>query len=127
MTSLRETLASRVLAASSARVADSSMGSPLDLLGSFTDSGTIAAETKLETGLVGRRASQDVSPFREPDVTGSSLSHYEACALPSRLSKKFVFAPANCLDRGFHHQYRIDFQELPFRIVEAIERPERWP
>ena len=105
------------------------MGSPLDLLGSFADSGTIAAETKSVTGFVGRTASQDVGPFREPDVTGSSLSLSlsEARTLPSRLSKNFVFAPANCLDRGFHHQYRIDLHELPFRIVEATERPERWP
>ena len=47
-----------------------------------------------------------------------------ARALPSGDRRKLVFAPTKYLDREFLHQYRIDFQQLPFQIYESIERPE---
>ena len=77
---------------------------------------------------MGHTASHDVFLFYEPDIEmlkslAPSLS--EARALPESSRRKLVFAPTKYLDREFLHQYRIDFQQLPFQIYEAIERLER--
>ena len=47
-----------------------------------------------------------------------------ARALPAGDRRKLVFAPTKYLDQDFLHQLRIDFQQLPFQIYEAIERLE---
>ena len=85
-------------------------------------------DTDRETGFVGHTASHDVFLFYEPDVEklkSLALSLSEARALPDGPRRKLVFAPTKYLDREFLHQYRIDFQQLPFQIYEAIERLER--
>ncbi len=85
-------------------------------------------DTDRETGFVGHTASHDVFLFYEPDVEklkSLALSLSEARALPESSRRKLVFAPTKYLDREFLHQYRIDFQQLPFQIYEAIERLER--
>ena len=87
------------------------------------------AETNPDTGFVGRTASHDVFLFYQPDVEtlkSLALSLAEARALPEGGSRRrLVFAPTKYLDRDFLHQYRIDFQQLPFQIYEAIDRLER--
>ena len=87
------------------------------------------AETNPDTGFVGRTASHDVFLFYQPDVDklkSLALSLAEARALPEGGSRRrLVFAPTKYLDRDFLHQYRIDFQQLPFQIYEAIDRLER--
>ena len=87
------------------------------------------AETNPDTGFVGRTESHDVFLFYQPDVEalkGLALSLAEARALPDGGSRRrLVFAPTKYLDRDFLHQYRIDFQQLPFQIYEAIDRLER--
>ncbi len=86
------------------------------------------AETDRETGFVGRTASHDVFLLYEPDVDqlkSLALSLTEARALPAGSRRKLVFAPTKYLDREFLHRYRIDFQQLPFQIYEAIGRLER--
>ena len=86
------------------------------------------AETDRETGFVGRTASHDVFLFYEPDVEklkNLALSLPMARALPAGSRRKLVFAPTKYLDREFLHKYRIDFQQLPFQIYEAIDRMER--
>jgi len=87
------------------------------------------AETNQNTGFVGRTASHDVFLFYQPDVDklkNLALSLAEARALPEGGSRRrLVFAPTKYLDRDFLHQYRIDFQQLPFQIYEAIDRLER--
>ncbi len=83
------------------------------------------AETNRETGFVGRTASHDVFLFYEPDVDklkDLALSLPMARDLPDGSRRKLVFAPTKYLDREFLHKYRIDFQQLPFQIYEAIER-----
>ena len=63
----------------------------------------------------------------EPDVEklkSLALSLPAARGLPTGERRKLVFAPTKYLDREFLHQYRIDFQQLPFQIYEAIERLE---
>ena len=85
------------------------------------------AETNRETGFVGRTASHDVFLFYEPDVDklkDLALSLEMARNLPEGSRRKLVFAPTKYLDREFLHRYRIDFQQLPFQIYEAIERLE---
>ena len=85
-------------------------------------------DTDRETGFVGHTASHDVFLFYEPDIErlkSLALSLSEARALPDGPRRKLVFAPTKYLDREFLHQYRIDFQQLPFQIYEAIERLER--
>ena len=85
------------------------------------------AETNSETGFVGRTASHDVFLFYEPDIDklkDLALSLDMARDLPDGSRRKLVFAPTKYLDREFLHQYRIDFQQLPFQIYEAIERLE---
>ena len=85
-------------------------------------------ETDKKTGFVGSSASHDVFLIYEPDVEklkDLALSLPVARALPTGSRRKLVFAPTKYLDREFLHQYRIDFQQLPFQIYEAIERPER--
>ena len=87
-----------------------------------------SAETDSETGFVGRTGSHDVYLFYEPNVDklmSLALSLAEARALPNGKRRKLVFAPTKYLDREFLHRYRIDFQQLPFQIYEAIERHER--
>ena len=82
------------------------------------------AETNSDTGFVGRTASHDVFLFYEPDVDklkNLALSLPMARALPAGSRRKLVFAPTKYLDREFLHKYRIDFQQLPFQIYEAIE------
>ncbi len=79
------------------------------------------------TGFIGRTASRDVFLFYEPDVDmlkSLALSLPVARALPSGNRRKLVFAPAKYLDREFLHKYRIDFQQLPFQIYEAMNRWE---
>ena len=86
------------------------------------------AETNWETGFVGRTASHDVFLFYEPDVDklkSLALSLPMARSLPDGSRRKLVFAPTKYLDRDFLHKYRIDFQQLPFQIYEAIERLEQ--
>ena len=85
-------------------------------------------ETDRETGFVGRTASHDVFLVYEPDVDelkSLALSLPMARALPAGSRRKLVFAPTKYLDREFLHKYRIDFQQLPFQIYEAIGRLER--
>ena len=86
------------------------------------------AETDADTRFVGRTASHDVFLFYEPDIDklkDLALSLDMARALPAGSRRKLVFAPTKYLDREFLHKYRIDFQQLPFQIYEAIERLER--
>jgi len=86
------------------------------------------AETDRETGFVGHTESHDVFLIYEPDIEklkNLALSLPGARALPSGSRRKLVFAPTKYLDPEFLHQYRIDFQQLPFQIYEAIERLER--
>ena len=86
------------------------------------------AETDWETGFVGRIASHDVYLFYEPDVEklkSLALSLPMARALPAGSRRKLVFAPTKYLDREFLHKFRIDFQQLPFQIYEAIDRLEQ--
>ena len=86
------------------------------------------AETDWETGFVGRTASHDVFLFYEPDVEklkSLALSLPMARALPAGARRRLIFAPTKYLDREFLHKYRIDFQQLPFQIYEAIGRLER--
>ena len=86
------------------------------------------SETDRDTGFVGRTASHDVFLFYQPDVDqlkSLALSLAEARALPAGSRRRLVFAPTKYLDRDFLHQYRIDFQQLPFQIYEAIDRLER--
>ncbi|MDE0607857.1 MAG: site-specific DNA-methyltransferase [Acidimicrobiaceae bacterium] len=86
------------------------------------------AETDREIGLIGCTDSHDVFLIYEPDVEelkSLALSLPVARALPSGTKRKLVFAPTKYLDPEFLHQYRIDFQQLPFQIYEAIERLER--
>ena len=86
------------------------------------------ADTDRETGFVGRTESHDVFLIYEPDIEklkSLALSLPVARALPAGSRRKLVFAPTKYLDPDFLHQYRIDFQQLPFQIYEAIERLER--
>ena len=86
------------------------------------------AETNWETGFVGRTASHDVFLFYEPDVEklkSLALALPMARALPGGSRRKLVFAPTKYLDREFLHKFRIDFQQLPFQIYEAIDRLEQ--
>ncbi len=86
------------------------------------------AETDSETGFVGRTASHDVFLLYEPDVDklkSLALSLTEARALPAGSRRKLIFAPTKYLDREFLHKFRIDFQQLPFQIYEAIESLDR--
>ena len=86
-----------------------------------------SAETDRESGFVGHTASHDVFLIYEPDVEALkslALSLPVARALPAGSRRKLVFAPTKYLDPEFLHQYRIDFQQLPFQIYEAIERLE---
>ncbi|MCY3586679.1 MAG: site-specific DNA-methyltransferase [Acidimicrobiaceae bacterium] len=86
------------------------------------------AETNRETGFIGHTAAHDVFLIYEPDVEqlkSLALSLPMARALPASPRRKLVFAPTKYLDPEFLHQYRIDFQQLPFQIYEAIERLER--
>lgn len=81
------------------------------------------AETDRETGFIGRTASYDVFLLYEPDVEklkDLALTLPLARTLPDGSRKKLVFAPTKYLDREFLHKYRIDFQQLPFQIYEAI-------
>ena len=87
-----------------------------------------AAETNPDTGFVGRTRTHDVFLFYEPDIEklkSLALSLTEARALPAGPRRKLVFAPTKYLDREFLHKYRIDFQQLPFQIYEAIDRLDR--
>ncbi len=86
------------------------------------------ADTDRQTGFVGRTESHDVFLIYEPDIEklkSLALSLPVARALPAGSRRKLVFAPTKYLDPDFLHQYRIDFQQLPFQIYEAIERLER--
>ena len=78
-----------------------------------------------ETGFIGRTADHDVYLIYEPDVDvlqDLALSLSEARHLPEGPRRRLVFAPTKYLDRDLLHQYRIDFQQLPFQIYEAVER-----
>ncbi|MDE0134501.1 MAG: site-specific DNA-methyltransferase [Acidimicrobiaceae bacterium] len=85
------------------------------------------SETDRESGFVGHTASHDVFLIYEPDIEelkSLALSLPVARALPAGSRRKLVFAPTKYLDPEFLHQYRIDFQQLPFQIYEAVERLE---
>ena len=85
------------------------------------------AETDRHTGFIGRTASHDVYLLYEPDVEklkDLALTLPLARSLPDGSRKKLVFAPTKYLDREFLHKYRIDFQQLPFQIYEAIGKLE---
>ena len=87
------------------------------------------ADTDRETGFIGRTASHDVFLVYEPEVDklkNLALTLTVARGLPDAGSRrKLVFAPTKYLDREFLHNYRIDFQQLPFQIYAAIERLEK--
>lgn len=83
------------------------------------------SETDRETWFIGRTASHDVFLIYEPDIATLkelALSLSVARDLPTGRRRKLVFAPTKYLDPEFLHQYRIDFQQLPFQIYEAIEK-----
>jgi len=85
-------------------------------------------ETDRETGFIGRTPSHDVFLFYEPDVEklkNLALTLPLARALPAGSKRKLVFAPTKFLDREFLHRYKIDFQQLPFQIYEAIDKLEQ--
>ena len=95
----------------------------------FTATGQEFDPTKTvrETGFVGSTESHDVFLIYEPGVEklkNLALSLPVARDLPTGTKRKLVFAPTKYLDPEFLHQYRIDFQQLPFQIYEAIERLE---
>ena len=86
------------------------------------------AETDKSTGFIGRTASHDVFLFYDSDIEtlkNLALSLETARALPGASRRRLVFAPTKYLDRDFLHQYRIDFQQLPFQIYEAVGSLER--
>lgn len=86
------------------------------------------AETDRHTGFIGRTASHDVFLLYEPDVEklkDLALTLPLARTLPTGSRKKLVFAPTKYLDRDFLHKYKIDFQQLPFQIYEAIGKLEQ--
>ncbi|MCY3894287.1 MAG: site-specific DNA-methyltransferase [Acidimicrobiaceae bacterium] len=86
-----------------------------------------SSATDRESGFVGHTASHDVFLIYESDIEklkNLALSLPMARALPAGSKRKLVFAPTKYLDPEFLHQYRIDFQQLPFQIYEAIERLE---
>ena len=86
------------------------------------------ADIDRETRFIGRTANHDVFLIYEPDIEtlkSLALSLPVAHALPAGSRRKLVFAPTKYLDREFLHKYRIDFQQLPFQIYQAIERLER--
>ena len=85
------------------------------------------ADTDPETGFIGHTATHDVYLIYEPEVEklkDLALSLPVARDLPEGSRRKLVFAPTKYLDSEFLHQYRIDFQQLPFQIYEAVERLE---
>ncbi len=85
------------------------------------------SETDREIGWIGRTRSHDVFLFYERDVErlkNLALKLKDAKALPDWERRRLVFAPAKYLDSDFLHQYRIDFQQLPFQIYEAVDRWE---
>ena len=82
------------------------------------------AEINRETSFIGRTATHDVYLLYEPDVErlkNLSLTLDVARALPPGDRRRLVFAPTKYLDHDLLHQLRIDFQQLPFQIYEAIE------
>ena len=84
-------------------------------------------ETNPQTGFIGRTSTHDVFLFYEPDVEklkDIALTLEGARTLPDGSRRRLVFAPTKYLDREFLHQFRIDFQQLPFQIYEAIGRLE---
>jgi len=86
------------------------------------------AETDRRTGFIGRTESHDVFLLYEPDVEklkDLALTLPLARTLPRGSRKKLVFAPTKYLDREFLYKYRIDFQQLPFQIYEAIGKLEQ--
>ena len=86
------------------------------------------AEIDRHTGFIGRTASHNVFLLYEPDVEklkDLALTLPLARTLPTGSRKKLVFAPTKYLDREFLHRYRIDFQQLPFQIYEAIGKLEQ--
>ena len=85
------------------------------------------ADADPETWLTGRTATHDVYLIYEPEVEklmDLALSLSVARELPATERRKMVFAPTKYLDPEFLHEYRIDFQQLPFQIYEAVERLE---
>ncbi|MCY4370668.1 MAG: site-specific DNA-methyltransferase [bacterium] len=85
-----------------------------------------AADIDRETGFIGHTTSHDVFLIYEPDaevLKNLALSLPVARGLSPGSRRKLVFAPTKYIDREFLHKYRIDFQQLPFEIYEAIERP----
>lgn len=77
-----------------------------------------------DTGFIGRTSFHDVFLIYEPDVEklkNLALSLAVARGLPPSPRRRLVFAPTKYIDRGYLHKYRIDFQQLPFEIYEAIE------
>ena len=86
------------------------------------------AETDRATGFIGRTSSHDVFLLYEPEVDklkNLALTLPLARSLPAGSRKKLVFAPTKYIDSVSLHRYRIDFQQLPFQIYEAIERLDR--
>jgi len=86
------------------------------------------ADIDRETGFIGRTADHDVFLIYEPDIEKLkrlTLSLSVARALPEGSRRRLVFAPTKYLDREYLHKYRIDFQQLPFQIYQAIEGLDR--
>ena len=93
----------------------------------FTATGQEFDPTEIDkdTWFIGSSPVHDVFLIYEPDVEvlkNLALTLPVARALPPGDRKKLVFAPTKYLDQEFLHKYRIDFQQLPFQIYEAIER-----
>ncbi|MDE0377085.1 MAG: site-specific DNA-methyltransferase [bacterium] len=86
------------------------------------------ADIDRDTGFIGRTADHDVFLIYEPDIEklkSLTLSLSVARALPEGSRRRLVFAPTKYLDREYLHKYRIDFQQLPFQIYQAIEGLDR--
>ena len=85
-------------------------------------------KTSKETWFIGRSRLYDVFLIYEADVDrlkDMALTLDAARKLPRSERNRLVFAPTKYLDQEFLHRYRISFQQLPFQIYEAFEKPAR--
>ena len=85
-------------------------------------------KTSKETWFIGRSRLYDVFLIYEADVDrlkDMALTLDVARKLPRSERSRLVFAPTKYLDQEFLHRYRITFQQLPFQIYEAFEKPAR--
>ena len=85
-------------------------------------------KTGKETWFIGRSRLYDVFLIYEADVDrlkDMALTLDVARKLPRSERSRLVFAPTKYLDQEFLHRYRITFQQLPFQIYEAFEKPAK--